>query len=193
MKKLGSKGFGAIEAVLIFVVVAILSFVGWYVWNQSQKQNETSQPQSSAQVTDSAQESENSDKSGTSLIIEEWGVQIDLTDNIKDANYTIGDEINGFQIAYLSTDTLDKNATEKCKSVNSDGSSFQGIERSLATAKDATGNTSAELATNNPDSYKKIGDYVYWFYHGNAQPCSEENGSKMTDFQNALKTIAATE
>lgn len=54
MKKLNSKGFTAVEGILIFVVVVLIAGVGYYVYNQSQKKDETSQPQSSTttQTTD---------------------------------------------------------------------------------------------------------------------------------------------
>src|SRR3990167_7517418 len=40
MKKLNQKGFSAVEAILIFVIIAMLAGVGWYVW----KQNKSSEP-----------------------------------------------------------------------------------------------------------------------------------------------------
>ncbi len=48
MKKLNKQGFSVVEGLLIFAIVGILSFVGWYVYRQSQKQDETSKPQNSA-------------------------------------------------------------------------------------------------------------------------------------------------
>ncbi len=47
MKKINQKGFSVVEGLLITGIVAILGFIGWYVYQQSQKQDETSQPQSS--------------------------------------------------------------------------------------------------------------------------------------------------
>lgn len=41
MKKLNQTGFAAIEAVLILVVVAILGFTGWFVWQAKQNTDES--------------------------------------------------------------------------------------------------------------------------------------------------------
>ena len=35
MKKLNSKGFSAVELVLVLVIVGFIGFMGWYVWNQN--------------------------------------------------------------------------------------------------------------------------------------------------------------
>ncbi len=53
MKKLEQKGFSVVEGLLIAGIVAILGFIGWYVHQQSQKQDETSQPQSSTTTAES--------------------------------------------------------------------------------------------------------------------------------------------
>ncbi len=37
MKKLNSKGFSAVEVLIIVVIVGVLGGVGWYVWNNKQK------------------------------------------------------------------------------------------------------------------------------------------------------------
>ena len=40
MKKLGQRGFSAVEGVLIFVIIALVGGVGWYVWSNKDKTNE---------------------------------------------------------------------------------------------------------------------------------------------------------
>lgn len=42
MKKLNTKGFGAVEAVLIFVIVGMIGFVGWYVLHSKSTQTSSS-------------------------------------------------------------------------------------------------------------------------------------------------------
>ncbi len=39
MKKLNIRGFSAVEALLVFVAVALIGFVGWYVWSARSKTN----------------------------------------------------------------------------------------------------------------------------------------------------------
>lgn len=43
MKKIYQRGFAAVEAVLIIVIVALVAGVGFFVWNKSQSSNQTSQ------------------------------------------------------------------------------------------------------------------------------------------------------
>lgn len=64
MKKLNAKAFSPIEAILIVVVVGLLGGIGYYVYSQSQKQDETSSPQSSANVATTDEETEE-DESAT--------------------------------------------------------------------------------------------------------------------------------
>jgi len=47
MKKLHQKGFGIVELLLVFVLVGLVGGIGFYVFNQSKKNDETAQPSSS--------------------------------------------------------------------------------------------------------------------------------------------------
>lgn len=49
MQKLHNKGFTVVEVLLLVVLVALVAGIGYYIYTQSQKQDETSKPQSSAQ------------------------------------------------------------------------------------------------------------------------------------------------
>lgn len=54
MKRLENRGFGAIEVILIVIIVGLLGVVGWYVYNQRTDQN-------AEQVQTTAQDSSESD------------------------------------------------------------------------------------------------------------------------------------
>lgn len=47
MQKLHNKGFTVVEVLLLVVLVALVAGIGYYIYTQSQKQDETSKPQSS--------------------------------------------------------------------------------------------------------------------------------------------------
>lgn len=62
-RRLGSRGFGAVETILILIIVGIIGGAGWYVWRQSRAESpddSTSQatPQTSEAETDDSAEPE---------------------------------------------------------------------------------------------------------------------------------------
>jgi hypothetical protein len=67
-----SRGFSALETIIVVIVVVALGLGGWYVW---QRNPET--------PVDQSDFSEN----GSYLVIKEWGVEIPLTEEIADAYY----------------------------------------------------------------------------------------------------------
>lgn len=77
-----SKGFTAVEALLILVIVGILGFTGWYVWNSKQDADKTSSAatQASSSSTSTAEtvpagytKYENQDLGFSFLYPKEWG------------------------------------------------------------------------------------------------------------------------
>ncbi len=52
------KGFGAIEAMLILIIVAVIGFVGWYVWKQNQNPADKKTTTSNQTNTDGNKETE---------------------------------------------------------------------------------------------------------------------------------------
>lgn len=74
MKKLNTKGFGAVEAILIIVVIGILGFVGYRAY-----QVYTGQKADDRQLSERREKEEiSADTSNESkyILIEEWGVKI---------------------------------------------------------------------------------------------------------------------
>lgn len=67
MKRLSQEGFSAVEGLLLLIIVTLVAGVGYYVYNQSQKQDATSKPQSSVTGQDTLppRESEKNPKAMT--------------------------------------------------------------------------------------------------------------------------------
>ena len=53
MKKLNNKGFSAVETILVLVIVGLIGFVGWYVYNSKKEVKNTSNTQQPSGVTKS--------------------------------------------------------------------------------------------------------------------------------------------
>lgn len=102
MKKLNIKGFSAVEGLLIVILVALVAGIGFYVYNQSQKQDSTSQPQTSIPSNASSGQPITEAKDGV-LEIKELGVKMILDENTEDAYYKMEDGV-----ASLYTKSLDK-------------------------------------------------------------------------------------
>ncbi len=122
MKKLNSKGFGAVEAILIVIIVGLIAGVGYYVYNQSQKQDETSQPQSSTTTIPPTTEKQEDVDYGK-LSIKETGVSLELSKDIEDAYY-LADDAGGVSFGVKSLDSV---SGCKAKYVDVAGGTLTGV------------------------------------------------------------------
>ncbi len=105
-KRLRPKGFSAIEIILVVVFILLLAAVGWYVFAKR-----TNKSQSSTQTT--------AQSSNPVLNVPELGIQIPLTDTIKDLEYTLlptnnADGTTSYNSIGLSSISFDKNSKDKC-------------------------------------------------------------------------------
>lgn len=82
-----SAGFGAVEIIIAVVVVLIVGFIGWKLYDASKsKQNASTQHNSGSQANDQTSNTTPAD-TATYLDIKELGVKVKLSDAIKDATY----------------------------------------------------------------------------------------------------------
>lgn len=83
MKKLNNSGFGAVEAMLIVVILAIIGGTGYYVYHTSKKSNDTLN--SASQVASSptrATPTENTKNAVISAVKSYWSQQGKKTDSV---------------------------------------------------------------------------------------------------------------
>ncbi|MEI7683174.1 MAG: hypothetical protein WCJ24_02650 [Candidatus Saccharibacteria bacterium] len=79
--KNNQSGFGALELILIIVVVGLLGLVGWYVFNKNNSKT--------TNKIGSAQKQAASDVSSPYLEIKELSVKLKLTNSTEDMTYHI--------------------------------------------------------------------------------------------------------
>jgi hypothetical protein len=123
-KKLNQKGFGAIEALLILIIVAGLGFVGWYVMNSNkQKKGQVSNIDKSAVQTTPSTKS-NDQK----YIFREMGVKIDLPDALSGLTYAVS---NSDGVQYLAlTNPEFNNSLQGCNpGEDLRGASFATVDK----------------------------------------------------------------
>ncbi len=112
------KGFGALEGLLVILILLVVSFGGWYVWNNSSNKDESTADKSLVQ-TESANLQSNADTAATNaapassskkyLEISELGVKLALTDQTDDLTFSM----DSSKTAILSSSSLSK-AEPKC-------------------------------------------------------------------------------
>lgn len=178
MKKLQQNGFAVLEALLIVVVVCLVAGLGWWVYSQNKDTNATKSSESS-QTSDAKPQA-----ASTNLKIEEWNVK--LTVKAADAIYKVQDNL-----VYLSTSSVENAAA--CKEVRKTVPQYvQGIARHTALT-DELRIQPAEVGQKpvtvqdalNTDVVKKVGDYYYEYFHGNAADCAPSS----VDYREAFKTL----
>src|SRR5260221_387918 len=90
--KNNQKGFGALEGLLVLVIVGLLGFVGWYVWHSKNNVNKTFSTAASTSAAASPAKKTTQQTTNTNpsyLVITEWGLRVQLTSAIEDAYYKV--------------------------------------------------------------------------------------------------------
>ncbi len=132
MKKLNNQGFGAIEMVLCLVIVGILGFTGWYVYQSNNKANDTLQTAQKASKSTPA----------VVKVDKEAIAKIAILGQTSEAAKDSGIAVN---VELKNNDTVKHNVTVKVTFTNA---AKQTLESDTATLKDlAAGETKTLTVT----------------------------------------------
>lgn len=184
MKK-NQHGFSLSVVLVVILVLGVIGFAGWYLYEQNKTSDATgstiAQPQGAKQEGKADAALTNEDKY---LVIGQWGVKVKLDSNTQNATYSFEspDQTN---FLTLSTPELDKiSATyENCK----------GANKSIAIARAKVGDDHFGSPFTENDLVGrggvKIGDYYY--YSDAGQPCfgTEEDLYNLKDVMNEVGAI----
>ena len=187
-------GFAILEALLILVIVAVISGVGWYavhtkhqtdkILAQSEKTSQS--VPLSAQKTSAPQDYIN---------IREWGVKLKTSDITRDAIYKVVNE----HTAYLTTGAYE-NVAPGCALNGKTGSLIRGKagyevvgpgSYTIENSGTSYVNDAGQTVQQNP---VKVGEY-YFMWSGPQAPCFNPNTanlSQMDRYQKALSDLAYT-
>lgn len=167
MKKHTQSGFSLVVILLVLILVAVVGFAGYYVYNTQQNKKDTaSQPATDKKLTSAnpaatpaAPTAQDTQKY---LVIKEWGVKVPLAKNIEDATYYYRAFEDGGSAVYVSTKTISAKypdcAADKT-TVYAYGRFNNPNERNELVDK-----TMGELNPNAP----KVGNYYYYAIHPQA-------------------------
>lgn len=175
-------GFSPIEVILVLVIVGLMGVVGFMVYNNQNKTKpatvatRTSTPTATTQTkTTTPTTVPATNSQGDYLVIKEWGVEIPLTADVKDAYYTsLKDNTFSnpvYAIGIHSLTALDPNCAPENRSVSL-------ILRQTIAQHDE--NTNKNDPLNYPVYTTKIGG-SYYGYDRSRAACS--NNQKANDLQ----------
>jgi prepilin-type N-terminal cleavage/methylation domain-containing protein len=191
-------GFGAIELILVLVIVALISGVGYFVYQSKKNTDKTLASTSSSEGTPQKSTTTKPTTTNTSqsnsasyLVIKEWGVEIPLTTDIKDAYYaklkndTFSEE--NYAIGTKSLTELDANCAAENLSVSI-------ILRQTVLEHDA--NAKKNDPMNSPVYTIKIGNYYYGYDRSRAACSANKNANNQqaaafNSLQEAFKGLKA--
>lgn len=91
--KENQSGFGTLTVLLVIVVIAVVGVTGWVVYDHNHKANSKTSTTATDKTNQQKSLSNNNQQAQftqQSLVIKEWGIQLPLTDTIKDAYYIVG-------------------------------------------------------------------------------------------------------
>lgn len=162
---INQKGFAALEAILILVIVAIIGGTGYYIYHANSKATDD---QNAAQ-TNANTAVPHKKTPATYLTIKEWDVRAPLSSSVT-PKYTV--VTSGKQtFARLSTDQLVA-ADPECSVDNSAGGIIvraQSSDPFFNDAGDDLGYTVQQAIDKGTlKAYKKVGDYYFWYEKGQA-------------------------
>jgi hypothetical protein len=189
----GQRGFSAVEALLIIIILGILGFTGWFVYH-AQKSTDTSLNAANQAAQNNTEAIANfaqcmqakgskfqqtypetcvtkSGKSFTNtaaspqkyLVIKEWGVALPLSADIADANYARIAKSVDPQSETVGLSTPGAAASSADCAANAMG--LAALIRQTAAVHDANYGKPNTQADPHPVYPKKIGSY-YYQYHG---------------------------
>lgn len=107
MRNIKQSGFAAIEAILVCVIVGIIGFTGFFVWNAKQKTDDSlSNTANSQPALQSKKVAATPASKPTYLNITEWGVKLPLDDEHSDVVYCNEQRDSGENYIYFSASSL---------------------------------------------------------------------------------------
>jgi Flp pilus assembly protein TadG len=205
VKKLANdqSGVSAVQLVVYIAIIVVLIIIGYLLYsNHKNKPKAAVITVKKTTVTKSTQSPPPSKAPAFAsyLNINEWGVKIGLSPPISNATYHIVTNNTYLKpAAFLSTSSLDASADcvayyKQGETPNNPLPSFQFIERfnltdTTSIAEGSPTITAAQAAQTEPNIYKKVGNYVYLYGHGNGEPCSEQTQIQTGAFQAAFDSI----
>ncbi|HSW36811.1 MAG TPA: hypothetical protein VLG37_00375 [Candidatus Saccharimonadales bacterium] len=176
--KKSQDGFGAIEVVLVIVVVGLIAFAGWYMWHS--KKN----PATNA-GTSQATGSSSSSSASSFLEIPEFGIKLKTSADISDLYYSYK-QVSPYPQALLASRSLEKLDPNCAADKSSQSLVTYYTDPKAQTETEGGTSTNAEAYPN----ATKIDNKYFYLVPSNG-PCTVKEGteSKLSSVMDALKIV----
>jgi hypothetical protein len=178
-------GFGVVGIVLVVAAVIVVGLMGWRVYDANSSKQGASTMQANQSSNNQGNNSSNGNQTDTAtyLDVKELGIKVKLSDDIKDATYSVKSLSDGSKVARFSTAAL---AAQDAQ-CNADFGPLGSIEMTT----DGTDRTGAPKVVDNVSVFK-LGNY-YYSYSVPQALCSESvrdtEAKFRISFADALKTM----
>ena len=190
------KGFSAVEALLVLVIIGIIAATGYFVMH-AQKQTSKSLD-NAASSSQAVAASKKSSSSKTYLEIKEWGVKAPYDGKLT-IKYKIQTE-GSLMWADFSSDEL--NASDpNCTTDGGYGGAITKIKagQDVALADGSASGQTVEqmIASGTLKTYSHIGNYYYYYQHpqaacGSSQESNDLQTQTQSDVQGIVKNLEST-
>ena len=206
--KTNQEGFSAVEAILIILIVGIISFAGWFVWN-SQKQtsktiDESNKSSSAATSTKKTTVSNATASSSTVqgtvnyVDVKDWGVKIPLSEGIKSISFKYDTSRTFFPGDVIVITSITDSSGKEFKPFVSNGViNEQNVDAICTTYGLGRSTNSSEInaTTGLPyDQASHVGNYYYYNAHPSGGSCGQSDAAtKATDATKAMFKNLTTE
>lgn len=192
-------GFTAVEGLLVVLVVAVVGFGGYYVWN-NQSKKDSNNSQSASTSSNTTNKPSNKTSSTQYLIIKEWGVRA-KSNSAYTLKYVIDSEHPNWA-AFTSDELLAAGNLPGCgisKSDDGAGNQIQNagdgfIQRYKSDEQVQSGGgidigqTAKQSAEADPSNWAHVGNYYYSYAHPQAS-CDDGVDTVQTQSENAVKDL----
>lgn len=196
LSKFNQKGFGLVEGLLITIIVLLVGFIGYYVYNaQKDADKNLSKPANTSTTQTTAKKKVVAQNDFT---ITEWGIQGKIDATVT-PQYKVTND--GQQTWAMLSSTELATADTGCGVEQQAGGIINramGTERAYNNAGEDVGMTiQQEVDKGILTGYKKIGGYYYWFSQGQAFCGSAEDATRELQhkvyaaYADAVKTFEA--
>ncbi|MEO7364128.1 MAG: hypothetical protein ABIV43_01320 [Candidatus Saccharimonadales bacterium] len=185
--RVNQKGFGTIELLLVSIMILLVGFIGFYVYNTQKSTDKLNQaattnvPNAKKSATDSSSISQPT-PAADYLTIKQWGVRMKLSAAIKDAIYILGHDGSQTDVfAGLSTSSL----TQLEPYCGPDKTSVGALVRQTTAEHNTNASSSEAGSITNPVYDLQVGDHYYAYIHAQSA-CYSNDTSQAAIYYNTV-------
>jgi cytoskeletal protein RodZ len=185
MKQNKQAGFGAVEGLIVLVVVLLIGFAGWYMVTKHKDNKPKATNTTSTSASKNDQKTSNATTGDTKYLeIKEWGIKFALTTDTADAYY---DNKTASPLASMSLRSHALDSEPDCTTAP------QSIASIFRVPKDAEDDSLPGKKYNETQDGKTIGDYFY-FIQSSQISCTQNLDKQiiLQGIRNSFNTASPT-